>query len=104
VVELGSVDEDGEAETTLVLDSTTEKPKRKKYEPSTKNQAAALAAIKAGMAAGKHGVITQEEAVRIVRTGTSMPRNRAHEAITGLLNNGYIKNSPMGGIEVVSDE
>ncbi len=104
VVELGSVDEDGEPETTLVIDSTTEKPKRKKTEPSTKNQAAALAAIRAGTAANKHGVLTQEEAVRIVRTGTDMPRNRAHEAVEGLIKNGYIKHSPMGGLEVIFDE
>jgi hypothetical protein len=47
--------------------------------------------------------MTQEEALKAVRTGTGMAQNRAHEAIAGLIKNCYLKHSAMGGIEVILD-
>ena len=63
-----------------------------------------MTAIKMTLAASGKRALTAEEALKAVRSGTDMPRNRAHEAIEGLIKNCYIKHSAMGGIEIIPDE
>lgn len=108
-IDLGAVSEfDPDAEEweriTSCVVSTSDVPARPRREPSTKNQQSALAAIRATLAAEGKRALTQEEALRCIRAGTDMARNRAHEAIEGLIKNCYLKHSPMGGIEVLNDE
>ena len=108
-VDLGAVsDHDPEAEEweriTSCVVRTDDMPARVRPGPSHKNQAIALAAIKTTLTANNKRALTAEEALKAVRSGTDMPRNRAHEAIEGLIKNCYIKNSSMGGIELVLDE
>jgi hypothetical protein len=107
-VDLGPVsDFDDDAEeweriTSCVVEPVDE-PLIARGDPPTKNQQAALSAIKATLAATGKRAMTQEEALKAVRTGTGMARNRAHEAIAGLIKNCYLKHSAMGGIEVILD-
>jgi hypothetical protein len=82
---------------------TTDIPAKDRKPPGPKNQGAALAAIKTAMMSSGKQVLTVEEALKAIYAGTEMPRNRAHEAIKGLIENCYLKHSPMGGIEVVLD-
>jgi len=108
-IDLGAVsDYDDEAEEweriTSCVVATDNLPARQRPGPSTKNQASALAAIRTALANSGKRALTQDEALRAVRQGTDMPRNRAHEAIEGLIKNCYLKSSAMGGIEVITDE
>jgi len=104
IIDLGTLDEDGEPETTLVLESTTERPKLRLKEPIGANQAAALAAIKAHLAAEGKAVILEREIHRVLRSSTTMSRQGRASALAGLLKHGYLKNSPMGGVEIADDE
>lgn len=109
VVDLGAVsDHDPDAEeseriTSCVI-STDGLPERMKPEPPSKNQRDALTTIKATLTATGKRVLTADEAVRAVRNASGMPRNRAHEAIKGLIKNCYLKHSPMGGLELVGED
>jgi AAA domain-containing protein/primase-like protein/bifunctional DNA primase/polymerase-like protein len=99
VVELGTQDEDGKPETTLVLDATQEVAPSKKREPTGKNQTRALDVISGALNSGK--TLITVEAIRLVKSACNMPYARAKESVEGLLKAGYLR-APMGAIEVVS--
>lgn len=108
-VDLGPVSQyDPDAEEweriTSCVVATENLPPKRKPEPSTKNQASALAAIKAVNATNGAKFMTKAECIDNVIAGTGMTRNRAHESVNGLLKNGYLKTGSMGGIEIVHDE
>jgi hypothetical protein len=98
VVELGSVDEDGRPETTLVLVSSSERPKQARRAPTGKNQVRAFEAIRVALAGGQ--TLLQAEAVRLVQKACEMAQKRAWEAVNGLLEGGFVVKGPMGSIEI----
>lgn len=107
-VDLGPVsDYDPEADpwerVTSCVVATGDMPEKVRPPPTHKNQGLALTAIKTGMEASGRPVMTAEEALKCIRAGTGMERNRAHEAIAGLIKSCYLKHSSMGGIEVIRD-
>jgi len=98
IVELGSKDEDGKPETTLVLDSTEEVAPSKKREPTGKNQQRALDILTAAIKNGDR--MLEAEAVRRVRTATNMVRQRAEESVRTLVQNGYLVKNPAFCLEL----
>lgn len=102
VIELGTHDEDGKPETTLVLDSTLEVAPTRLRSPTGKNQRRALDVIRAAVKSGE--TLLEAEAVRRVREACEMPRERAYEAVKGLIDGGYIKHGAMGPLEIVGEK
>jgi len=101
VVELGLKDEDGKPETTLVLDSTQEVVPAKRREPTGKNQREAFRIIAAALKNGE--MLLEAAAVRKVQLECQMARERAYEAVAGLINGGYFKRGAMGPLELTED-
>lgn len=102
VVELGTEDEDGEPETTLVLVPTEDRPVRPMSRPSGKNQVAALDAIVRAIRSGK--TMLQAEACRHVQTECEFDRNRAHEVVQSLIKGGFLKIGAMGPLEIGGEQ
>jgi len=99
VVELGTVDEDGKDETTLVLFTTSERAPKKAAAATGKNQIAALKVITKALET--NSALLEADAVRIVREAhPEIPRNRAHEAVLGLINGGFLRKGPMATLEI----
>lgn len=95
VVELGTEDEDGRPETTLVLDPSQDVAPSKKREPKGKNQIPAFNAIKA---ATKNGTtLLKKDAVTLVSKQCGIAYKRAWEVVNNLINDGFLTNA-MGAI------
>lgn len=105
-VDLGAVSEhDPEAESweriTSCVVAPTDRPKQPKRGPVGKNQSAALVVIRQALLTGAS--MLEAEAVRLVKDACALQRQRAFEAVQGLIQGGYIKHGPMGAI-VLEDE
>ena len=103
-VDLGPVsDYDPDAEPderiTSCVVATTEKPPQAKRGPTGSNQSSALVAIRQAVLSGQ--TLLEAEAVRLVESSCALQRQRAYEAVKGLIKGGYIKHGPMGPIELV---
>jgi len=69
--------------------------------PRGKNQARAYDAIAGALAAGQ--MLLEAEAVRLVQKGCEMPRQRAWEAVRGLIDGGFLRRGAMGPLEIVKE-
>lgn len=90
VVDLGTADEDGQPETSLVLMPTSERPTEPKRRPTGKQQAALLRLLEEEQAAGNAKVWTQAEIRQMARERIGMHRNSARDSVVSLTASGYL--------------
>ncbi len=96
VVSLGTTDEDGETETSLVLLPTDQAPPEPKRKPSGKQQAALLLVLESEHNAG-NTVWSITEVRKIARERCGMSKSSAYMTVTSLPTGGFLKQT-IGGL------
>jgi hypothetical protein len=96
IVELGTQDEDGEPETSLVLLPTEERPAHQRKRPTGKQQMALLNLLEQEHREGRItwtiGTIRE-----LARDRLEIKKQTAHDATNALVNNGFLKMT-IGGV------
>lgn len=96
VVQLGTTDDDGQPETSLVLLPTDERPMEPKRQPGGKQQLALLHALEADHKSGNK-VWPMAEARRVARERCGMSKTTAQSCVAGLVSAGFLQLS-VGGL------
>ncbi len=96
VINLGTTDEDGQPETSLVLLPTDERPAEPKRQPNGKQQSALLRLLEKEYLAG-NTVWTLTEMARLAREQLEMGRSTSYNCATTLTGNGFLK-QVIGGV------